>query len=215
MKERERQQVLDRLTSGRDRLLGLVEGLTSEQWSYRPAEGRWSTGECLEHVTIVEKRVIGIITGKIAEGAPASEKTAQEHLDDEALVAGVLDRSVRLQAPEPVLPGGKWTHPKDLIEDFVATRQVPSTLLPLRKAICEAISTRIPSWGNSIVTNGWWLRAYTVRDTLNKWKKLKNRKRFRVNRRRLRFKFEVNNEVTSVPSFWLPDGPRCGLMRAG
>ncbi len=68
MEAQERTLVLEHLTGSREKLLGLVEGLTKGQWAYQPAEGRWSINECLEHVTTVETRVLGIVTTKLAEG---------------------------------------------------------------------------------------------------------------------------------------------------
>src|SRR5579862_6729616 len=61
MTEQERQFVVDQLAAGRERLLELVDGLTAEQWTFRPSEDRWSIAECMEHVTLVENRVLGLI----------------------------------------------------------------------------------------------------------------------------------------------------------
>src|ERR1700733_14554388 len=74
MEERERQLVVAHLAASRERLLELVDGLTTEQWTFRPGEGRWSIGECLEHIMRVENRTLGLIGKKIAEGSPEPEK---------------------------------------------------------------------------------------------------------------------------------------------
>jgi hypothetical protein len=38
MNEHERQTVTARLMASRERLLGVVDGLTAEQWTFRPGE---------------------------------------------------------------------------------------------------------------------------------------------------------------------------------
>ena len=50
-----------------------MEGLTPDQWRFRPAEGRWSIGDCIEHVTAVEARVLRAI-GKQLDRPPEPEK---------------------------------------------------------------------------------------------------------------------------------------------
>jgi hypothetical protein len=121
MEAQERELVLEHLTESREKLLRLVEGLTKEQWAYRPAEGRWSINECLEHVTTVESRVLGIVTTKLAEGA-AGPKKPEVRGKDEAVMTAVLDRTTRRQAPEPVRPSGKWVD-SQLLDEFGKARQ--------------------------------------------------------------------------------------------
>lgn len=121
MDERERSLVLEQLAASREQLFGLVEGLTTEQWAYRPAEGRWSINECLEHVTRVENRVFGTITAKVAEGAPEPARPEVSG-KDEAVQKVVLDRMTTRQAPEAARPTGLWLDAQ-LLEEFGRTRQ--------------------------------------------------------------------------------------------
>jgi uncharacterized damage-inducible protein DinB len=120
MEEHERQLVVDQLTASRERLLELSHGLTAEQWTFRSAEGRWSIGECLEHVMRVENRILGVIGKKLKDDAPA-EPTVR--VDDARVLKAVLDRSVAREAPEPVRPTGQWPDPNELLAEFGKTRQ--------------------------------------------------------------------------------------------
>jgi hypothetical protein len=120
MQEHERQLVVNQLTASRERLLELSHGLTAEQWTFRPAEGRWSIGECLEHVMRVENRILALIGKKLKDDAP-SEATSR--VDDALVLKGVLDRSVAREAPEPVRPTGEWPDPNELLAEFGKTRQ--------------------------------------------------------------------------------------------
>jgi uncharacterized damage-inducible protein DinB len=117
MNEEERQLAAQHLTASQERLLGLVEGLTAEQWGFHPGEGRWSIGDCLEHVTRVENRVNGFIGQKL-EGPPAAEVPASIREKDAMLLKAVPDRTERRKAPEVALPEGKWADGEQLLAAF-------------------------------------------------------------------------------------------------
>jgi hypothetical protein len=123
MEDHERQLVLDQFTASQSRLLDLVDGLTADQWAFRPAEGRWSIGECLEHVVHVENRVLGLIGKKLAEGIPEPEKRDPSHDKDAVVAKAIPDRSTRREAPEPVRPTGQWPDPRELLAEFRKTRR--------------------------------------------------------------------------------------------
>lgn len=123
MEEQERQLLIDQLTSSRERLLELVYGLTAEQWAFHPAEGRWSAGECLEHVIRVETRVLGLIGRKLGEGVLEPEKRDPAHTKDALVARMVPDRTQRREAPEPARPVGQWPDPNELVAEFLKTRQ--------------------------------------------------------------------------------------------
>lgn len=125
MEQQERQLVIDQLTASRDRILELVDGLTAEQWAFRPGEGRWSIGECVEHIMRVENRILGVIGKKLTDDTPQSEiqLSAQPRKELDTLVREtVLDRTVRRQAPEPARPTGEWADTSELLAEFQKTR---------------------------------------------------------------------------------------------
>jgi uncharacterized damage-inducible protein DinB len=119
MNQQERKLAADHLAASRERLLGLVAGLTSEQWTFHPGEGRWSIGDCLEHVTRVENRVLGIIGKKVEE--PPQHAAPEIRGKDSFLMQAVPDRTERRQAPEPVRPDGQWPT-TELLAEFEKTR---------------------------------------------------------------------------------------------
>jgi len=132
----ERDAVLKYLFDSRERLLRTMQGLSREQLHFRPAPGRWTVAENLEHLTFVERRVLGLIQKSLNEGPAPSKKSAFEGKEKE-LVEDVAGRLTRFQAPEAVQPNGRW--PSDqLLDQFENARQqtrefVSSTNADLRK----------------------------------------------------------------------------------
>ncbi len=125
MQEHERQTVIGHMNASRDRILGVVDGLTPEQWAFRTAAGRWSIAECLEHVIRVENRICGLVGNALREGVPQPEKrlTAEELREKDARISqGVVDRSATRQAPEAVRPDGRWSDGAELVAEFRKTR---------------------------------------------------------------------------------------------
>jgi uncharacterized damage-inducible protein DinB len=122
MELNERQYVVDRLTENRSKLLNTVQGLSAEQWEFRPAVGRWSIADCVEHVILVENRILKSI-GKVLTREPQPEKMAQALEKDRFLMDGTaLDRSRRLNAPEPLVPKQTWPETNQLLNEFEGTR---------------------------------------------------------------------------------------------
>jgi uncharacterized damage-inducible protein DinB len=122
MEASERAYVLDRLTESRGKLLDSVQGLSLDQWEYRPEGGRWSIADCVEHVVMVENRILKSI-GKVLEREAQPEKKAQAVEKERFLKDGTaLDRSRRFDAPEALTPKKAWTAPSVLIGEFESTR---------------------------------------------------------------------------------------------
>jgi len=117
----ERESLLKNLAESRERLLRMAQDLTREQLHHRPAPGRWTVAECLEHIAVVEGRVLLSIQKTLEAGpADSSKRSAMEGQDD-ALVASVAGRATRFQAPDVLVPTGRWPD-EQLLEEFEAVR---------------------------------------------------------------------------------------------
>jgi uncharacterized damage-inducible protein DinB len=117
----ERECLLKNLAESRERLLGMAQGLSREQLHYRPAPGRWTVAECLEHITAVEGRLLGAIQKTLAAGPDSSKRSAMDGKDD-ALVADVAGRVTRFQAPDVLAPTGRWPDER-LLQEFEGARR--------------------------------------------------------------------------------------------
>jgi uncharacterized damage-inducible protein DinB len=117
----ERELALCHLAESRERLLRMAQGLTREQLHYCDTPGRWTVAECLEHIVMVETRIFSGIQKALESGPDASKRSALEGQDD-ALVAGAANRVGRLQAPEVLVPTGRWPD-EQLLQEFEVARE--------------------------------------------------------------------------------------------
>src|SRR5262249_5841896 len=117
----ERKRLTEYLADTRERLLRSTRGLTPEQLDYKPAPGRWSVAENLEHLTIAEGRVLPRIEEALKGSADPGKRSAWEGRDDE-LVQAIENRTPRAQAPDVVQPRGQWRN-QELFRQLQAVRQ--------------------------------------------------------------------------------------------
>lgn len=116
----DREHAVSYLTQTRDNLLRATRGLSSGQLAFKPAPGRWSVAECLEHIIVVENRFFENVSGALQQPADPSKRSAFDGRDDELLQI-VTDRSAPRQAPEIVHPSSRWPH-DHLVREFEAVR---------------------------------------------------------------------------------------------
>ena len=109
----ERDRIMSYYHSNRKQLLDEVSGLTAAQWTYRPADNKWSIAEVMEHLALTEAGLFSTATAGLSKSAQGPGK-----LKDDELTAMVRDRSTPRQAPEVFKPSGKWSSPEAIVEEF-------------------------------------------------------------------------------------------------
>jgi uncharacterized damage-inducible protein DinB len=108
-------EIADTLEQSREEFLAAAN-VPESLASVKPAEGRWSVLDCIEHVTTVEQGFLGRLKPAEGEAPPANR-------DREAEILGiVLDRSSRRQAPEAIHPKGRFASLTQALEEFNAVR---------------------------------------------------------------------------------------------
>ena len=55
----ERMKVIGYLEESRKEFLAAIDGVTEEQWKWKPAPERWSVGETAEHIVLAEAALFG------------------------------------------------------------------------------------------------------------------------------------------------------------
>jgi DinB superfamily len=112
--------ILDYLHETRQSLLRSTDWLSLDQLQFRPAPGRWSVAECMEHIVVVENRILDGIHDAIRQPIDPATRSAFDNREG-SLRELVADRSVPREAPDPVRPLGRWpVH--DLLAQFRLAR---------------------------------------------------------------------------------------------
>jgi uncharacterized damage-inducible protein DinB len=115
----EREFAVKQLDQTRERLLRLLQGLSRDQLLYRPQLGRWSVAENVEHLVVVEKRLVGAIERLSQEPPDFSKRRA---MDDGEVIKQVGTVVERVQSPAHSLPTLRWPA-EELLREFQTTRQ--------------------------------------------------------------------------------------------
>jgi hypothetical protein len=84
-------------------VVGATKGLSEAQWKFKPAPDRWSIAENLDHIVIVQDRVLGPILDQLAN-APAPPTGLDYQLVDAIVIHQFPTRLAKFSAPEFVHP---------------------------------------------------------------------------------------------------------------
>jgi hypothetical protein len=121
MTAEDRTKVIKYLDESRKEFLAAIDGVTEEQWKWKPAPERWSVGETAEHIVLAEALLFGNVQKAIASPPnPAwEEKTKGKTEFIEKVMAPRLGKAT---APEPIVPSGKMTQ-SQVRETFLKQRE--------------------------------------------------------------------------------------------
>jgi len=98
------------------KLLASLESVSPAQWNYKIAPDRWSVAEVTEHITAAEPFIRAMIVKSLE--TPAAEGSKK----DEMVSKGLLDRTHKFKAPEPLIPTNKYANKADAIAAYKAER---------------------------------------------------------------------------------------------
>jgi hypothetical protein len=102
------QAVRDSLTADRTALQRAVERVPPEMRGRKPAPDRWSVAEVLEHLSIVESRVVAML-GAMLPTAPISPADSAPAAPIALDRTRLRNRAERVTAPEQIRPTGLIT----------------------------------------------------------------------------------------------------------
>lgn len=160
--------VLAHLDRTRNLFLAAIDGLSPEQWSWKPAADRWSVAECAEHITRTEAFLRDLTRGVVTAPGTA-EEIAASHGMSGTILAMIVDRSQRFQAPEPLNPAqqGDLRSRAAIERDFNFERG-RSYELAAAHADLEALGKVHPALQKPLDLAGWlyFLSGHVERHTL-------------------------------------------------
>ncbi|MEP7354216.1 MAG: DinB family protein [Acidobacteriota bacterium] len=130
------------LEAGRQDVASAALGMTDEQAKLKPAPDRWSVLDALEHLTVVEERfLIWVESGKPMD-APNPDLAKES-----SLKAMMADRSSKREAPEAVVPSGRFPTVAAALAQFHTMRDRAVQMATERGAELYAIGAQHPRFG--------------------------------------------------------------------
>jgi len=97
----------------RNRVVEATDRLSEAQLRFKPGPDHWSIAENLEHMVIVQERVLGPVRDWLLE-APAPPAGRDTRLIDTIVLEKIPDRSIKAKAPDFIQPVGDWALPLTL-----------------------------------------------------------------------------------------------------
>ncbi len=158
-------ELLTHLDRTRELFLASIEGVSEEQWNYKPAEDRWSIAEVASHVTVSEEFILASLQA-FMETAATPEQLAAAAGKNERISELILDRSQKFQAPEPVLPAMEIGAPDELTADFGAKRLATSDFVAANADLADYVGPHPAFEELDLVGWVYFLSGHTERHTL-------------------------------------------------
>jgi hypothetical protein len=130
-------QLIDMLEAGRRDVADSVGALSDADASRKPAPGRWSALECMEHIVFAESRYLNWL-----ENAAVLESPQRDPEREAWLTARVADREWDWQAPEVAIPTGKYRTVAEAIAEFHAVRDRTVAAAKQREAVLFSVQVK-------------------------------------------------------------------------
>lgn len=103
----ERSKAIDHLKNTNAELLKTVKGLSDEQLKYKPTADAWSVAECVEHITISENSIFGIVQMTL-KNDPDPSMRSEVKMSDEQVVGMIESREQKIKTRPEFEPSNKF-----------------------------------------------------------------------------------------------------------
>jgi hypothetical protein len=135
----DKDKALQYLETTKKNVLEATKGLSEAQWNFKPGPDRWSVAQVMEHIAAAEDFIRGMLKEKVMMAA-AGDVGRDVKKTDEAVLAMVPDRTVKAQAPEPLVPTNRFGSPEGSIKHFVETRAATEDFLKTATGLREHVA---------------------------------------------------------------------------
>jgi hypothetical protein len=119
----EYQRLVEFLNKSRSDLHQAVEGLDEKVCSEKLNSEAWSITGIVEHLSILERKILRMLQTKLAQAELAPELDADSERRDELVSRRTESRLKKLDAPDAVRPTGRYPNVREALNVFDAARQ--------------------------------------------------------------------------------------------
>ena len=99
----EREKALNHLKKTQAELISMIDNFSEEQVNFKANDNSWSIAECLEHITISEQNLIGMVQMSLQEEADPSRRS-EITLSDDQLLGIIVSREQKVKTREEFEP---------------------------------------------------------------------------------------------------------------
>lgn len=150
------------LQQTKNAVIGATKGLSDAQWRFKPAPDRWSILENLDHIVIVQDRVLGPVMEELAN-APAPPNGFDAQLVDAIVMHQIPTRLIKVNAPEFLHPADE-IKPGELLDrlsrNYDRLNQYLETSMGLRRHAIDSPPIKAVSQGAFSLMDGYqWILA--------------------------------------------------------
>lgn len=144
MTKAERAELIELLNKSEKEFLQAVEGLSEQQWSFKPGPDRWSVAECAEHIVLAEALLFETATKSLA--ATSDEKWEETLRKTDILRRALPNRSTKVDAPAAIKPRQAMTR-QQLMTRFTEQRARALAYVQETEAPLKAHTAANPFFG--------------------------------------------------------------------
>jgi hypothetical protein len=144
MTKAERAELIELLNKSEKEFVKAVEGLTDQQWSFKPGPDRWSVAECAEHIVLAEALLFETATTSLA--AASDEKWEDTLRKTDVLRRALPNRSTKVDAPAAIKPRQAMTR-QQLMSRFKEQRARALAYVQETEAPLKAHTAANPFFG--------------------------------------------------------------------
>lgn len=119
----DREAAIHRLKASAQALAAAVQGMSPEQWRFKPDPETWSIGQCVEHLCLTERQVLASLKERVATEPPRVEPQSEVAGKDELILKAVPSRRRKAPAPEAFHPSTEPRPLADALAEFQAVRR--------------------------------------------------------------------------------------------
>ncbi len=113
---------MSHLHATRKQFLDALAPVSEAQWNWKPSPEVWSVAEVAEHIALSEENLGAMVRKMVRGPAAAAEKLAAVQGKEEKMLANIVDRSRKAQAPEMLKPVKRWKTKAELVAFFKEKR---------------------------------------------------------------------------------------------
>ncbi|WP_288244188.1 DinB family protein [uncultured Chryseobacterium sp.] len=128
----DRAKIKDILNSSLLKFNSAVNNVSEVQLNFRPAPGKWTIAECIEHITLAELEFPKILEKEMQK--PANPALRYKiHIQDDEIRSKMMSKKWKAKSPGIFKPSSQFTSSKEAIETFTTQRSKTITYVELTK----------------------------------------------------------------------------------